>query len=249
MGRTPSSRTVQRLSTVSYYRTPVSFDDVRNIGVALRHGVTGGMSVPALSLFRHLHDQASPGRTPSDGPFQVNRTRASDAPYVVDVLTVEHKHRMVYYLTVFPTHRSAVGGYSLGFAPGWGNERRLVAGHGATVVDAYNTSAFYTTNMTGRSKSPRYSLPHVLAATSMPVNVMRALTVTGEYGGATSDVDGFVPDGFTKVAWDDAAWSYPVSIAGVDLDDDLNSNVVGSLCSHVVVAGGDERVVRVTDFR
>lgn len=241
---------VTRTSHMSYYRTPITYESLALIAPTLRYGPVKdtALTTPMVSLLGHLHACASPGRVVDGGVFDIVEKRG-DLPFILDVLTVEHRDRFVFYLNVMPTHRSTGGGYGAGLAPGRSMQRRIVAGSGVVTADAYLTQIHFTTNIPGRSLPPQYAAPHVLAAASMPSDTKRSLIITGNYGSGTSDTDGFVPDGFTKVPWSSDAWSSPVAIPGLDINDDLNDTVVSSVCSHVDVVGDDERVVVVSDFR
>lgn len=242
---------VTRTSRLSYYRTPVTYESLVLIASTLAHGSVKdtALTTPMVSLLNHLHASASPGRVTDGAVFNLAKKR-SDLPFALDVLTVEHKTRFVFYLNVVPSHRADGGGFSIGLAPSWDmSERHLIAGSGVSLVDVEKTPVHFTTNMPSRSFAPEYAAPHVLAAASMPAYTKRSLIITGEHGDHSTDTDGFVPDGFTKVPWSSAAWSNPVAIPGIDLNDDLNPDVSASLCAHLCVVGDDERVVRVSDFR
>lgn len=240
-----------RVSRLSYYRTPVPFAALRHIASALRYGSDKSVDLtpPAASLLRHLAVNASPGRVPSSGVFEIARPGLLGEPFVIDVLTVEHKDRFVYYLNATPTHRDKDGGFSVGARHGWDMQRRVIAGSGVVAVDADRTPVHAVTNMPGRHRPPKYASPHVLAAASMPVVTNRSLVVTGEHADTTRDVDGFVPEGFTNVGWSAPDWQYPMAIPGLNLHDDVHPRIASSLCSHVEVTGDDPRVVRVSDFR
>lgn len=241
---------VTRASRLSYYRTPVTYESIALIAPTLRYGPVKdtALTTPMVPLLGHLHACASPGRVVDSSVFDIVKKRG-DLPFILDVLTVEHRDRFVFYLNVMPTHRSDDGGYGAGLAPERGMQRRIVAGSGVVTTDAYLTQVHSTTNIPGRSLTPQYAAPHVLAAASMPVGTKRSLIITGDYGPGTSDTDGFVPDGFTTVPWSSNAWSSTVAIPGLDINDDLNDTVVASVCSHVDVVGDDGRVVVVSDFR
>lgn len=242
---------VTRTSRLSYYRTPVTHESLALIAPALRYRPVKSTDLisPLVSLLNHVSESASPGRVTDGSVFDIAKKRG-DAPFVIDVLTVEHKSRFVFYLNAVPTHRADGGGFSIGLAPLWDmSERRLIAGSGVSLVDVEKTPIHFTTNMPSRSFAPEYAAPHVLAAASMPAYTKRSLIITGEHGDHSTDTDGFVPDGFTQVPWSSAAWANPVAIPGIDLNDDLNPDVSASLCAHLTVVGDDERVVRVADFR
>ena len=241
---------VTRSSRLSYYRTPVTYESIALIAPTLRYGSVKdtALTTPMVSLLGHLHASASPGRVVDASVFDIVKKRG-DLPFMLDVLTVEHRDRFVFYLNAMPTHRSADGGYGAGLAPERGMQRRIVAGSGVVTTDAYLTQVHFTTNMPSRSSAPGYAAPHVLAGSSMPAYLERSIIITGDHGPGTSDTDGFVPDGFTKVPWDSDAWSKPVAVPGFDINDDLNDTVVSGVCSHVNVVGDDKRVVVVSDFR
>lgn len=242
---------VTRTSRLSYYRTPVTHKSLGLIASTLRYRPVKSASLtsPLMSLLDHIGESASPGRVPDGSVFDIAKKRG-DAPFVIDVLTVEHKNRFVFYLNAAPTHRADGGGFNIGLAPSWDmGERRLVAGSGVSLVDVERTPVHFTTNMPSRSFAPEYAAPHVLGAASMPAYTKRSLIITGEHGEESYDTDGFVPDGFTQVPWSSDAWSKAVAVPGIDLNDDLNPNVSASLCAHLCVVGDDERVVIVSDFR
>ena len=242
---------VTRTSRLSYYRTPVTYESLVLIASTLNNGSvkSTALTAPMVSLLNHLHASASPGRVTDGAVFNLAKKR-SDLPFVLDVLTVEHKTRFVFYLNLVPTHRADGGGFGAGLTPTWDmHTRRIVAGSGVSLVDVEKTPVHFTTNMPSRSFAPQYAAPHVLAAASMPVHTKRSLIITGEHGEHTTDTDGFVPDGFTQVPWSSDAWSKPVAIPGFDINDDINPDVVSSVCSHINVVGDDERVVRMADYR
>ena len=241
---------VTRTSRLSYYRTPVTYESLVLIASTLNNGSvkSTALTAPMVSLLNHLHASASPGRVTDGAVFNLAKKR-SDLPFVLDVLTVEHKTRFVFYLNLVPTHRADGGGYGSGLGPGHAMQRMIVAGSGVAMVDAHGTPAHFATNMPSRSSPPRYAAPHVLAAASMPIDTKRTLIITGDHGEHASDTNGFVPDGFTQVPWSSDAWSKPVAIPGFDINDDLNPDVVSSVCSHINVVGDDERVVRMADYR
>lgn len=243
-------RKVMRTSHLAYYRTLLPFEAIEHIAPVLRFGTAAHehLTAPAASLLRHIHRSASPGRT-VDSNALATKQQPDNSPFVLDVLTVEHKGRFVFYLNVLPAHKHADGGYSAGIFPGWNMQRRIVAGTGASQIDAWGTKAHYVTNMPGRATYPTYDVPHVLAASSAPVGVNRSLIITGEHGTASSDTSGFVPEGFECVPWSAHDWSYPLAIPGIDFHDDMNPRVASSLCSHLCVQGDDPRVVRFHEFR
>ena len=245
------SRNVTRSSRLSYYRTAVPYSSLASITDALKHGPvkSDNLTEPAASLLRHLHENASPGRVPASSIFYSVRPGENDAPFVLDVLTVEHKGRFVYYLNAMVTHRDARGGFSTGRATGWDMERRIVASSDVCLVDAEGTAVHCATNMSRRTNAPSYAFPHVLAATAMPVGTSRSLFITGDHESSTHDTSGFVPDGFTRVPWSGKQWRNTVAIPGRDLHDDMIDDVSFSLCSHARVTGADERVVIVSEFR
>lgn len=241
---------VTRTSRLSYYRTPVTYRSLALIAPTLARGAVKAtaLTTPMVSLLNYLHNSASPGRVTDGSVFNMAKDRG-DVPFMLDVLTVEHRSRFVFYLNAMPTYRSDGGGYVAGLGTVHGMLRRIIAGSGTSLVDADRTPVHFTTNMPSRSFPPQYAVPHVLAAASMPLSTKRTLIITGDLGPETSDTDGFVPDGFTKVPWESDAWSKSVAIPGLDINDDLNDDVVSSVCSHVTVVGDDERVVVVSDFR
>lgn len=169
-------------------------------------------------------------------------------PSILDILVVTHKNRTIFYLNATQTFPDPRGGLSMnrtGTARDTNLRTVTVGGHQRTLFNADPAFAILT-NMPARTSPPRYSLPHVLAGSSMKTVTSLDITVTGDYTPSmTRDIDHHVPDGFEQVDWSSPRWSSPVCIPGEDFNDDMNTQVESSICSHVEVTGDDHRVVSV----